>query len=192
MSQRVRTFVAVEAPPELQSRAGELINRLRAVDAKVKWVEPRNLHWTLKFLGNVEMVEIPDVCAAVEEATRQIGSFDLEARGAGAFPTLRNPRTIWMGVGEGSEQMVELHGAIERSLSKLGFREEGRRFRPHITLGRVRDGGSAPTELAKLLEANADFDGGLSTVFDVAVFSSVLGREGPTYEALGHLDLNGS
>jgi RNA 2',3'-cyclic 3'-phosphodiesterase len=191
MSQKVRTFVAVEAPSELQSRAGELINRLRGVDAKVKWVEPRNLHWTLKFLGNVEMVEIPEVCAALDEAAKQFAPFDLEARGAGAFPNLRNPRTIWMGVGEGAEQMVELHGAIERALSKLGFREEGRRFRPHITLGRVREGGTAPIELMKLLEENANFDAGLSTVFDVAVFSSMLGREGPTYEALGHLDLKG-
>jgi 2'-5' RNA ligase len=191
MPQRVRTFVAVEAPPEVQSRATELIHRLRAVDANVKWVEPHNLHWTLKFLGNVDMVEIPDVCAAVEAATRQFAPFDLEARGAGAFPNLRNPRTIWLGVGEGVEEMVALHGAVERELAKLGFREEGRRFRPHITLGRVREGGAPPGELTKLLENNAEFDGRLSTVFDVTVFSSSLRRDGPTYEALGHLDLKG-
>jgi 2'-5' RNA ligase len=87
--------------------------------------------------------------------------------------------------------MVELHGAVEKALAKLGFREEGRRFRPHITLGRVREGGSPPSELAEALQANADFDGGLSTVFEVTVFSSVLRREGPVYEPLGHLDLKG-
>ena len=89
------------------------------------------------------------------------------------------------------EQMVELHGAVEKALARLGFREEGRRFRPHITLGRVREGGAPPSQLAEALQANADFDGGLSTVFEVTVFSSVLGREGPVYEPLGHLDLKG-
>jgi 2'-5' RNA ligase len=191
MAQRVRTFVAVETPPEVQSRAAELVNRLRTADAKVKWVEPKNLHWTLKFLGNVEMVEIPEVCSAVEEAAKQFAPFDLEARGAGAFPNLRKPRTIWLGVGEGADEMVELHAAIERALSKLGFREEGRRFRPHITLGRVREGGAPPDQLMKLLQENADFDARLSTVFEVAVFSSVLGKDGPTYEPLAHLDLKG-
>jgi RNA 2',3'-cyclic 3'-phosphodiesterase len=191
MGERVRTFVAVEAPPEVQSRAGELISRLSAVDAKVKWVEPRNLHWTLKFLGNVDMVEIPDVCSAVEEAVKSIAPFDLEARGAGAFPNLRNPRTIWLGVGEGANEMVGLHRAVESSLAKLGFREEGRRFRPHITIGRVREGGAPPRELARLLEENAEFEGRPTTVFNVTVFSSFLGREGPSYEVLAHLDLEG-
>jgi 2'-5' RNA ligase len=191
MPQRVRTFVAVEAPPEVRSQATELIHRLKSVDARVKWVEPQNLHWTLKFLGNVEMVEIPDVCSAVEEAMRSLPAFDLEARGAGAFPNLRNPRTIWLGVGEGAEEMVDLHQAVERSLAKLGFREEGRRFRPHITVGRVREGGGPVHELTELLEANADFEGRISTVFNVTVFSSQLGREGPQYEALAHIDLQG-
>ena len=191
MAQRVRTFVAVEAPPEVRSRATELIQRLKAVDARVKWVEPHNLHWTLKFLGNVEMVEIPEVCSAVEEAAKSLPAFDLEARGAGAFPNLRNPRTIWLGVGQGADEMVELHRAVERSLAKLGFREERRRFRPHITIGRVREGGAPVNELAELLQESADFEGRNSTVFNVTVFSSQLGREGPQYEALAHIDLQG-
>jgi RNA 2',3'-cyclic 3'-phosphodiesterase len=191
MSQRVRTFVAIEAPPEVRDRATELIRRLSVVDATIKWVEPPNLHWTLKFLGNVAMVEIPDVCSAVEEATRQFAPFDVEAKGAGAFPNLRNPRTIWLGIGQGSEAMVELHAAIERSLARLGFREEGRRFRPHITIGRVREGGGPLFELAEELAQYGDFEGRISTVFEVTVFSSTLGKEGPKYEALGHLDLSG-
>lgn len=192
MSSLVRTFVAVEIPGEVQERAGQLIARLRGTDAKVRWVEPRNLHWTLKFLGDVDLRETPEIIAAVAEAVAPFAPFDVEARGAGAFPDPRRPRTLWIGMGEGSEEMIELHGAVERSLAKLGFREEGRKFRPHVTIGRVRNSPVGIDKLAQLVQQNADFESGLSTVYEVTVFTSELDRDGPTYEPLGHAELHGA
>lgn len=191
MPETVRTFIAAEIPADLQQRAGQLIKRLQATAAKVKWVEPRHLHWTLKFLGEVDLREIPEVCRAVEGAVADIAPFDLEARGAGAFPDPNRPRTIWLGSGEGTAPMVALHDAVDRALAGLGFRAEGRRFRPHLTIGRVRNTQDGLRELAALLAEHADFDGGVCYVDEVVVFSSVLGREGPTYEPLGHAELRG-
>jgi 2'-5' RNA ligase len=191
MADIVRTFVAVEIPGEVKSRAAQLIERLRVAQANVKWVAPEHMHWTLKFLGDVDMLEIPEVCRAVKRAAEPLRPFDVEARGAGAFPDLQNPRTIWVGVGEGGEAMIELHDALARELGQLGYREENRRFRPHLTIGRVRQSPVGIDELGRLIEENAGFESGMSTVYEVTVFASQLGREGPTYEPLCHANLKG-
>lgn len=192
MAEIVRTFVAVEIPFEVKDRAGRLITQLRASSAKVKWVAPQHLHWTLKFLGDVDMLEIPKVCSAVQKAVEPFAPFDVEARGAGAFPDLLRPRTVWIGMGEGTEAMVALHDAIDAALAPLGFRGENRRFRPHLTIGRVRQSDAdGIDELSQLLQAAIDFESGLSTVYEVVVFSSELGPDGPTYEPLSHADLRG-
>ncbi len=191
MKDVVRTFVAVEIPSEVKDRAGQLIARLSTTPAKVKWVGREQMHWTLKFLGDVDMRDIPKICEAVARAVEPLSPFDVEARGAGAFPDPRRPRTVWLGVGEGSQQMVNLHDAIERELARLGYRAENRRFRPHLTIGRVRSSPEGSDELGQLIEQHADFESGLSTVYEVVIFSSELGRDGPTHEPLGHAELQG-
>ncbi len=191
MPEIVRTFIAVEIPGEVRQRAAQLVKQLQAAPARVRWVEPDHLHWTLKFLGDVDLRDIPAVCDAVTEAVSPLAPFDIAAQGAGAFPTLSNPRTVWIGVGEGSEAMIELHDRIDQALQPLGFRPEGRRFRPHATIGRVRNSPDGIAELGQLLKSHQDFDSGLTTVYEVTIFASELGRDGPTYEPLGHAELLG-
>lgn len=192
MRSTLRTFIAVPVAPELEQRAGVLIGKLRAASAKVKWVEPSNLHWTMKFLGEVDLTESAQICNAVSDAVAPFEPFDIEAIGAGAFPSPDRPRTVWLGMGQGSEEMIALHDAIDRALEPLGFRSENRRFRPHITIGRVRQSSGAEiAELGRIVRENADFDGGLSSVFEVTVFASELERHGPSYTPLGHAALRG-
>ena len=186
MGQRLRTFVAVEIPPAVGSRVRQLVELLSVTPAHVRWVEERHFHWTLKFLGEINYREVGEVCRAVEQAAKGVEPFMIEARGAGAFPTSDRPRTVWLGVGEGAEQMVTLHDAVEVALAELGVRREGRRFRPHLTLGRVRNTDAAGLEdLRQRLEAQAQFPAGRMEVDELTVFSSRLEREGPVYEVLG-------
>lgn len=189
--QPLRTFVAVEISPEVRSQALRLIDRLRASGAKVKWTEAANLHWTLKFLGDVPAVEVVDVCRAVQEAAAPFTPFEIVARGVGAFPSIGRPRTLWLGVGEGAEPMELLFQAIDRTLGELGYPPEPRHFTPHLTLGRVRDGGAGTAELTELLKKLADFDAGAMTVDEVVTFSSTLSRDGPTHEPLARAELQG-
>jgi RNA 2',3'-cyclic 3'-phosphodiesterase len=186
----VRTFVAVEISPEVRSRAAQLIARFSPTSAKVKWVDPHNLHMTLKFLGEVDLREAPQVCAAVGEATADLPPFSIRVAGAGAFPDLHHPRTVWLGVTEGADEMVALHERLEASLATLGFRREQRRFRPHLTIGRVR-GLPGAADLEQLIARYQDFDAGLADVDEVVVFSSELNRDGPTYEPLSTAPLTG-
>jgi 2'-5' RNA ligase len=185
---RTRTFIAVAIPDDLRARALGVAKQLAAVAGDVKWVEPQSLHWTLQFLGNVHQREIADVCAAVAESALEHEPFDLEIRGAGAFPSPDRPRTLWLGVGAGREQMIALQGSIERSLESLGFRGEARRYTPHLTIGRPGRG-EPPRELAAELTALSDFNGGSMLVDEVIIYSSELTREGPIYTPLGFAPL---
>jgi RNA 2',3'-cyclic 3'-phosphodiesterase len=183
-----RTFIAVSASPEIRRAAQKLADTLRPVAGDVKWVEPDNLHWTLQFLGEIEQLEIPAVCNAVSAAVRELESFDLEARGAGAFPSADRPRTLWLGAGAGAQAMVALHAGIQKKLDRLGYRGEHRRFVPHITLGRAGRKGQ-PRSLIRELSNLAEFDGGSMLVDEVTVYASTLGPDGPTYDPLCRVPL---
>lgn len=188
---RIRAFIAIEAPTEVQAQAAQLIEQLKGSPAAIKWVEPDEMHWTLKFLGEVELTDIGDICKAVIAAAASFSPFDVESHGVGAFPNLANPKTLWIGLRRGGEAMIALQQAIERALAPLGFREEARRFQPHLTIGRVRNSANGGTELGKLIRRHQDFIGSVSTVFEVLVLSSELTREGPIYDSLGRARLDG-
>ena len=192
VKQTVRTFVAVPTSPTVRQWAAELTRELSTAGADVKWVEMHNLHLTLKFLGDVKLKETAGVCEAVEAAAAEVAPFDFQVRGAGAFPNAGRPGTVWLGTGEGEEEMAALFHAIESALAKLGFRKEHRRFQPHLTIGRVRRGGPGVGELGQLIRQHADFEAGRMTVSEVIVFSSHLDRSGPTYETLGRATLGGT
>jgi len=185
---KLRTFIAVSLPDDIRARALSAARQLAAVAADVKWVEPQSLHWTLSFLGNVDERETGDICAAVAESALKHAPFDLQVRGAGAFPSSGRPRTLWLGVGEGRDEMIALQASIEKSLARLGFRGEARRYTPHLTIGRPGRG-EPPRELAVELAAMTDFKGGTMLVDEVVIFSSELTREGPLYSPLGFAPL---
>jgi 2'-5' RNA ligase len=187
---KIRTFIAVTASPEVRRGALDLIESLRVAAGDVKWVEEQNLHWTLQFLGDVDELETPAVCEAVAAAVSDLEPFELEARGAGAFPSDDRPRTLWLGAAGGSREMVTLQKAIQKKLGKLGFRGEQRRYVPHLTLGRAGRQ-SRPESLTAELAELADFDAGSMLVDEVTVYASRLGREGPTYEVLARPRLSG-
>lgn len=191
MNEPIRTFVAVEVTRAVRERAGQLIERLRASQASVRWVEVQNIHLTLKFLGNVDPRQIHEVCGAVAKAVAARPPFGMEARGAGAFPNAARPRTLWLGVREGAEKLIELADSVEAALSPLGYPPEGRRFHPHITIGRVRGYSKGLAELAQLVAKAEDFEAGRSPVGEVVVFASQLERDGARYEALSRAPLGG-
>ena len=184
----IRTFIAVPASPEIRRGANQLIGRLQRSTTDVKWTTPDNLHWTLQFLGDVDERDIPELCSVVAEAALEREAFELEARGAGAFPSPDRPRTLWLGAGQGGDAMIELQRAIERPLKKLGFRGEDRRFVPHLTLGRAGRHGR-PQSLAAELAALVGFEAGTMLVDEVTVFASTLTREGSEYRVLAHAPL---
>ncbi|MCL4201077.1 MAG: RNA 2',3'-cyclic phosphodiesterase [Pirellulaceae bacterium] len=206
---KIRTFVAVEISEAVRRRAARLIDLLRSGGGDVKWVEPENMHLTLQFLGDVEQADVPAVCQAVERAAAGFPPFEISLLGAGAFPHLGRPSTIWIGVvdavkesaqtpvaprghGDGAKDLVALQRAVQRALKPLGFPPERRAFHPHLTIGRIRRGGAAPPSLVHCLREQQAFDAGSTTIDQVVVFASYLERSGPTYQAMSRIVLAGS
>jgi 2'-5' RNA ligase len=190
---RIRTFVAVELAPSVKARAGELIGKLRAASAQITWVQPAQMHLTLKFLGDVPDTDTPDICRVVEKVAAGFEPFEVICRGLGAFPSADHPRTLWIGITDGAVALCDLQAAIDDALKReLGFAREPRKFQPHLTIGRVKhEPPEARGELSTLIEQYAQFDADLAVVDEVVTFASFLGRSGATHEALGRAELNG-
>jgi 2'-5' RNA ligase len=181
---RVRTFIAVELSTGVKQRANELIKKLKPTGADVNWVPPNQMHLTLKFLGEIQRDEIIPLCRITQEVASQFEPFDLSFQGTGAFPHTDHPRTLWIGVEEGLEEIRALQKALETALhDKLGFPRERRQFTPHLTIGRVH---KATPEMGDVMEANSEFEGDYSEVEELVVYASFREKEGMRYEALGH------
>jgi len=184
-----RIFIAVSISKEMQQYAKQAIGILRPLADNIKWVSPENLHWTLQFLGDVDDTQLHAVCQRVAAATADQDVFSLTSCGVGAFPSVKQPRILWLGAEQGSDQLIQLQDRIEAAMADLGFHAERRRFVPHLTLGRVGSGRDGGTQLAERLAKMADFVGGTTTVDEVTVFASELGRDGPTYHIVSRAPL---
>lgn len=125
----------------------------------VRWLAVKNIHLTLKFLGDIDARRIPAVAARMDAAVGQVPPFHLRARGAGVFPNRRHARVLWVGVDGDLDRLDKTQAALESSLEGIGFKREPRRFHPHLTIGRTRRRIDAPTlgaSLALLEDAASD------------------------------------
>lgn len=108
----------------------------------MRWVDPERYHITLKFLGNVDRDRRPEIAKALDEVAGSTSPFGVAFERFGAFPSVRKPRVLWLGV-EATPELRCLKQDIELLLTKQGFERDGRGFHPHVTLGRTRRGGRA-------------------------------------------------
>lgn len=149
----------------------------------VKWVEPENLHVTLRFIGEVDDGRAARLLEAVD-APLEAGTFGLRVGGAGCFPEHGAPRVLWAGVREGADHARAAFDALDRRLTPLGVEREPRPYTPHLTLGRVREidrtGGRRLREW--LAETPADL--GALHVDGLTLYRSRLSPAGPRYEIL--------
>jgi 2'-5' RNA ligase len=186
---RLRTFIAVELAKPIRDRVIALQEKLAGTGTEVKWVEPENLHVTLLFLGEVEDREVPDVCRLTADCVRKHAPFTMTVEAVGCFPNPRRPRILWVGVGQGADELCAIHDELEASFDSMGVRREERRFTPHITLGRVKS--DRPLDdLSAVLTKQAAWKAGESPVREIHVMSSRLGSHGPKYTVLSRAPLN--
>jgi 2'-5' RNA ligase len=190
----VRAFFAVNLASEVRGRIGEVEESLRSTlrGEPIGWVRPEILHLTLRFLGETPHDQLEAVRQAAENAARTWSAFRLALRGLGCFPEARRPRVIWVGVSEPSGALARIASDLESIARSSGFKPETREFRPHLTLGRVRDRLS-PEGLGALsaaLKAHAQTDFGVSFVDAVHLMRSQLRPAGPEYTPIVALALS--
>lgn len=186
----IRTFLAIELPKPILKKIEEVQGDLRSAHADVRWVNPEKIHLTLKFFGNIEESRIDLILKSIEEPIRNTLPFSLKVRGVGAFPNLKNPRVVWMGLVDGKGVVGAFQKQIESQLGKIGFQSEDRPFHPHLTLGRMKSS-RGKEELVERMEEHKEEEFGDLQAERVILFKSDLRPTGPIYTPLKELILGG-
>jgi RNA 2',3'-cyclic 3'-phosphodiesterase len=181
-----RAFIAVDlAPlPSLEPFLNDL-NKVKGL----RPVDPSALHVTLKFLGDVEEPIIGDIGKAIEGSCQGISPFRVEIKGSGAFPPKGGARVVWAGL-EGAEALATIAARLESALEPLGFAPEGRGFKPHLTLARVKDTSASNQARAIAMNYMATAFGS-KMVTEVLLKKSVLRPQGPDYSTVLTFQLRG-
>ncbi|MFC2019544.1 RNA 2',3'-cyclic phosphodiesterase [Chloroflexota bacterium] len=188
----LRSFIAIELPAGLIAELDSLEARLGGGGHyPVKWVEPRSIHLTLKFLGNIDSGRVGGIMEAMAVAAGGIRPFDLSVKGLGVFPDSRRVQVAWVGLMGEVDRLLALQERLETELSRLDFPAERRSFKPHLTIARLRERAS-PQERQGFgrLIAGTDFtpDSGFR-VGAISLMRSQLSREGAVYSRLGSIGL---
>ena len=187
----MRVFIAINIDEQIQKALGDLQKELQSkVDIRkgdVKWVEPENIHLTLKFLGEIKDEQVVEVCNITKDVASRYNSFDLEVKKVGSFGG-KSARVLWVGAGENCEPLLELQQELELNLDEAGWPMENRKFAAHLTLCRIRNS-KAGFKLANLTDEYVDYSLGTTAADSVTVYQSQLTSQGPVYTMLGNYEL---
>lgn len=186
----MRVFLAINPPAEVLRHAWEATASLREASPELAWVAEPKIHLTLKFLGAVDESAIPPLVESMRSIARTHAAPVVHVRDVGAFPSLRRPRVVWLGI-EPEPRLELLHHDIEVACDKLGHELEGKAYRPHLTLGRARRplGGEAIKRLrvaAGRIRFTDDF-----YARSIDVMETVPGPDGSRYHVLASAPLKG-
>lgn len=186
----MRLFLALNLPAAERDRLQRAAGPLRSARLPVRWVNANALHLTLKFLGEVPETRAAAIEAASAAVAGRFRPFALELQALGAFPSLRNPRVIWVGV-HAPPELAQLAAEVETGMAELGFAPEGRSFSPHLTLGRVeRDARAADFGRLPALAAAFDYSAQVRAE-SLDLMRSHLSPAGARYERLSAAPLGG-
>ena len=191
---QVRVFVALDLPPQAKESLNKTVGKLRnSLPAGVRWVRPEGIHLTLKFLGDVESAMVEPLLGAIAAvaARDEHKPFSLELSGLGVFPNTGEPRVLWAGVAGELDELGRLQQSMEDAICGLGYQRERRPFRPHLTLGRVREHASPADRRdigAQISQANP-LESSPWQVTEVHLISSNLTPQGAIYASLGASNL---
>jgi len=183
----IRAFIAIELDDAVRRAAAKVIAALRERPGGdcVRWVRPENLHVTLRFLGDIDSAQVAPISRNLRRAAADQRPFRLEFGRVGAFPSARRPRVVICDVGP-REPLEGLAGAVERAVVEVGFEPEPRRFRAHLTLGRVSGRPRSP------VTAPVTAAGESLAVDEIVLFRSELLRSGAIHTPLERIALGGS
>jgi 2'-5' RNA ligase len=188
----IRSFIAIELPEEVRKVLAHLEAQLKkGKHSGVKWVDPYSIHLTLKFLGDIAADKTGDITRTIEKSSQGIPPFRLEVKELGVFPNFKRVRVVWVGMSGEVERLIQFQKRLESELVPLGFAPESRPFTPHLTLARVREGGS-PAEQQNFgqLIADTKFETVCNFTADsVSLMRSQLTSQGAIYSRISSVKL---
>lgn len=180
----MRLFIAIQVPEELKAKLIAFQKQIAETGADIKLVEPENLHYNLKFIG-----EVPD-WGPIKAAIKSIrgAPFKITVFGMGAFPGTNYVRVVWLGTREGTGELTALSKAIESNLELIGIPRDERGFSAHLTLARVHSE-RGHDALVQLIQKNENTEIGSFNADCFILYGSTLTPQGPVYKELARYQL---
>ena len=186
-SETIRSFLAIELDEDLVPKILDVQKEFKKTDANIKYVNSRNMHFTLKFFGNIDLDMAEDIGSAVEKVIKNYSSFDLNIRNCGCFPNKKVIKVLWLGLEEGSP-IINLQKDLDKEFGKLGFKKE-RNFISHLTIGRVKSPKNKK-EIRETIDKLENIEIGQMKVSKISLKKSTLTPQGPIYEDIKVFELN--
>lgn len=189
MTTDIRAFLSIDIDENsLLSRIAHIQQKLDLEAAKIKLVERDNIHFTLRFFGDTPLSKLELMHRELLKI--QFAPFTIEIAGVGAFPSIKRPRVVWVGLAQNAKLMIDLKREIDDYLGNLGYPPEGKRFHAHATFARVRAVRNRERMIANL-ESVANETVGVMTVNNFRMTKSILTSSGPIYETLWEIPASG-
>lgn len=182
----LRAFIAVEIPAEIQQNVYKQTAAFRrGIESLVRWVPAHNMHLTLKFLGDVSPNNVEFLVQMLRNEAALVPAFDIHLAGLGAFPNLRRPRVIYVGI-QAPAALDTLQRGIEAAARRLGYESEERPFSAHLTVGRLRQNATAveQQQIRRALESTQVDVFGTARVDSLHLYKSDLNPGGSIYTRL--------
>ncbi len=176
-----RIFVAINISDEARIKVANYIEDLRGEfsNLRVGWEKAEKLHLTVKFLGDINPNELQNLTEAVEKTARQFSDFNLQISRTGAFPSLRAARILWLGIDDEHGNLQKINDVLETECEQKGFVKESRKFKAHLTIGRLRE----PNKSKELINShlNKTFVAVEFEVSEIVIYESRLQKSGSIY-----------
>ncbi len=186
-SETVRSFLAIELDEDLVPKILDVQKEFKKTNSNIKYVPSQNMHFTLKFFGNIDLDMVEDISVAVLKVIKDYSSFDLNIKKCGCFPNKNVIKVLWLGLDEGSP-IKDLQRDLDKEFKKLGFKKE-RNFISHLTIGRVKSP-KGKKEIRNAIEKLENIEIGQMTVSKICLKKSTLTPQGPIYEDIKVFELN--
>lgn len=170
----MRCFIALDIEEDAKANIAKLQDEIKDYD--VKLVEKKNLHFTLKFLGDIDKAVIEQIKTSIDDVAKSTQPFEISLHGIGVFPSINYMRVIW--IGDENKELYNLQLALEEHLSGFFKKEEPS---PHLTIARVRTPKNKK-ELNDFINKNKYIWLGKIHVKEIQLKRSYLGNRGPKYE----------
>ena len=180
----MRAFIAIEIGEKKE--IVDLMDKLKKIRARMKLVEPYNVHLTLKFLGEIDEKMVEKIEEVIKESVNEIEPFEAELKSVGVFPSLNYMRVLWIGFNDnGIAKKIAYN--INEGLQKYGFKKE-ENFIPHVTIARIKSK-EGKEEIKRFIEENKNKSFGVINCNSIYLKKSILRKEGPLYETISEIKI---
>lgn len=180
----MRAFIAIDLPQNIKDAIFDVQQNLRACEPACKWVEPANIHMTLKFLGNISTEQFDKIKIIIGQTAQGFKTFNVSLTGFGFFPNERRPRVFYVSTSQ-KEMLCSIATCLEAKLEQLGFAKDAR-FKPHLTLARIKEPKNIDYLKKKLATICLE---GEFAVNAITLYKSTLTTKGPIYETMARIAL---